>query len=209
MNNEVSPKESLLKPLFKNNPVFVQILGVCSALAVTTSLRTAITMALAVIFVTSFSNVGVSLIRKVIPGSIRMIVEMTIIATLVILVDQLIKAFSYDLSKQLSVYVGLIITNCIVMGRAEAFAITNKPGASLLDGIGNGVGYGLVLVVVAFFRELFGFGKLFGIVVFPTVQNGGWYVPNGLMVTAPAAFFLIGAIIWVVKTFNKDMQDSE
>ena len=209
MNNEVSPKESLLKPLFKNNPVFVQILGVCSALAVTTILRTAITMALAVIFVTSFSNVGVSLIRKVIPGSIRMIVEMTIIATLVILVDQLIKAFSYDLSKQLSVYVGLIITNCIVMGRAEAFAIKNKPGASLLDGIGNGVGYGLVLVVVAFFRELFGFGKLFGIVVFPTVQNGGWYVPNGLMVTAPAAFFLIGAIIWVVKTFNKDMQDSE
>ena len=209
MNNEVSPKESLLKPLFKNNPVFVQILGVCSALAVTTSLRTAITMALAVIFVTSFSNVGVSLIRKVIPGSIRMIVEMTIIATLVILVDQLIKAFSYDLSKQLSVYVGLIITNFIVMGRAEAFAIKNKPGASLLDGIGNGVGYGLVLVVVAFFRELFGFGKLFGIVVFPTVQNGGWYVPNGLMVTAPAAFFLIGAIIWVVKTFNKDMQDSE
>ena len=209
MNNEVSPKESLLKPLFKNNPVFVQILGVCSALAVTTSLRTAITMALAVIFVTSFSNVGVSLIRKVIPGSIRMIVEMTIIATLVILVDQLIKAFSYDLSKQLSVYVGLIITNCIVMGRAEAFAIKNKPGASLLDGIGNGVGYGLVLVIVAFFRELFGFGKLFGIVVFPTVQNGGWYVPNGLMVTAPAAFFLIGAIIWVVKTFNKYMQDSE
>ena len=209
MNNEVSPKESLLKPLFKNNPVFVQILGVCSALAVTTSLRTAITMALAVIFVTSFSNVGVSLIRKVIPGSIRMIVEMTIIATLVILVDQLIKAFSYDLSKQLSVYVGLIITNCIVMGRAEAFAIKNKPGASLLDGIGNGVGYGLVLVIVAFFRELLGFGKLFGIVVFPTVQNGGWYVPNGLMVTAPAAFFLIGAIIWVVKTFNKDMQDSE
>ncbi len=209
MNNEVSPKESLLKPLFKNNPVFVQILGVCSALAVTTSLRTAITMALAVIFVTSFSNVGVSLIRKIIPGSIRMIVEMTIIATLVILVDQLIKAFSYDLSKQLSVYVGLIITNCIVMGRAEAFAIKNKPGASFLDGIGNGVGYGLVLIVVAFFRELFGFGKLFGIVVFPTVQNGGWYVPNGLMVTAPAAFFLIGAIIWVVKTFNKDMQDSE
>lgn len=209
MNNEVSPKESLLKPLFKNNPVFVQILGVCSALAVTTSLRTAITMALAVTFVTAFSNVGVSLVRKVIPGSIRMIVEMTIIATLVILVDQLIKAFSYDLSKQLSVYVGLIITNCIVMGRAEAFAIKNKPGASLLDGMGNGVGYGLVLIAVAFFRELFGFGKLFGIVVFPTVQNGGWYVPNGLMVTAPAAFFLIGAIIWIVKTFNKDMQDSE
>ncbi len=201
-------KDSLLKPLFKNNPVFVQILGVCSALAVTTSLRTAITMTLAVVFVTAFSNVGVALIRKVIPGSIRMIVEMTIIATLVILVDQLIKAFSYDLSKQLSVYVGLIITNCIVMGRAEAFAIKNTVGASLLDGIGNGLGYGVVLIIVAFFRELFGFGKLFGITVLPTVQNGGWYVPNGLMVTAPAAFFLIGAIIWIVKTYDKDMQDA-
>ena len=166
-------------------------------------------MALAVTFVTAFSNVGVSLIRKVIPSSIRMIVEMTIIATLVILVDQLIKAFSYDLSKQLSVYVGLIITNCIVMGRAEAFAIKNNVGDSLLDGIGNGIGYGMVLIVVAFFRELFGFGKLFGVVVFPTVQNGGWYVPNGIMVTAPAAFFLIGGIIWLVKTYNKDMQDAE
>ena len=204
-----SSKDSFIKPLFKNNPIFVQILGVCSALAVTTSLKTALTMALAVTFVTAFSNVGVALIRKVIPGSIRMIVEMTIIATLVILVDQLIKAFSYNLSKQLSVYVGLIITNCIVMGRAEAFAIKNKVGDSLLDGIGNGLGYGAVLLVVAFFRELFGFGKLFGIVVFPTVQNGGWYVPNGLMVTAPAAFFLIGGIIWILKTYNKKLQDAE
>ncbi|MBP5620561.1 MAG: NADH:ubiquinone reductase (Na(+)-transporting) subunit D [Thermoguttaceae bacterium] len=202
-------KNSLLDPLFKNNPIFAQILGVCSALAVTTSLKTAFTMALAVTFVTAFSNVGVSLIRKIIPNSIRMIVEMVIIATLVILVDQLIKAFSYDLSKQLSVYVGLIITNCIVMGRAEAFAIKNTPKESLLDGIGNGIGYGVVLIVVAFFRELFGFGQIFGFTVFKTVQNGGWYLPNGLMVTAPAAFFLIGGVIWVVKTFNKNMHDAE
>lgn len=202
-------RKSLIEPLIKNNPVFIQILGICSALAVTTSLRTAFTMTLAVVFVTAFSNLGVSLIRKVIPNSIRMIVEMVIIATLVIVVDQLIKAFSYDLSKQLSVYVGLIITNCIVMGRAEAFAIKNGPKASLMDGIGNGVGYGVVLMIVAFFRELFGFGQVFGITVFKTVQDGGWYPTNGLMVTAPAAFFLIGALIWVVKTFNKDLQDAE
>lgn len=202
-------RKSSIEPLIKNNPVFIQILGICSALAVTTSLRTAFTMTLAVTFVTAFSNLGVSLIRKVIPNSIRMIVEMVIIATLVIVVDQLIKAFSYDLSKQLSVYVGLIITNCIVMGRAEAFAIKNGPKASLMDGIGNGIGYGVVLMIVAFFRELFGFGQVFGITVFKTVQDGGWYPTNGLMVTAPAAFFLIGALIWVVKTFNKDLQDAE
>ena len=195
-------KKSLLEPIIKNNPVFVQILGICSALAVTTSMTTAFTMTLAVLFVTAFSNVGVSLIRKYIPNSIRMIVEMTIIATLVILVDQLIKAFSYDLSKQLSVYVGLIITNCIVMGRAEAFAIQNGPALSLLDGIGNGLGYGFVLMVVAFFRELFGFGTIFGFTVFKTVQNGGWYAPNGLMVTAPAAFFLIGFMIWIANSIS-------
>ena len=205
MNSTV--KENIVQPLFKNNPVFVQLLGICSALAVTTSLKNAFTMTLAVIFVTAFSNLGVSLIRKIIPGSIRMIVEMAIIATLVILVDQILKAFSYDLSKQLSVYVGLIITNCIVMGRAEAFAIKNGPSVSLLDGIGNGLGYGVVLMIVAFFRELFGFGTLFGITVFKTVNNGGWYVPNGLMVLAPAAFFLIGGIIWVLKTYGKGMQD--
>ncbi|MBR4833608.1 MAG: NADH:ubiquinone reductase (Na(+)-transporting) subunit D [Thermoguttaceae bacterium] len=207
MNSTV--KKNVLEPLFKNNPVFVQLLGICSALAVTTSLKNALTMTLAVVFVTAFSNVGVSLIRKIIPGSIRMIVEMAIIATLVILVDQILKAFSYDLSKQLSVYVGLIITNCIVMGRAEAFAIKNGPAVSLLDGIGNGLGYGVVLMIVAFFRELFGFGTLFGITVFKTVNNGGWYVPNGLMVLAPAAFFLIGGIIWVLKTYGKGMQDDE
>ncbi len=205
MNSAV--KENIVQPLFKNNPVFVQLLGICSALAVTTSLKNAFTMTLAVVFVTAFSNLGVSLIRKIIPGSIRMIVEMAIIATLVILVDQILKAFSYDLSKQLSVYVGLIITNCIVMGRAEAFAIKNGPAVSLLDGIGNGLGYGVVLMIVAFFRELFGFGTLFGFTVLKTVNNGGWYVPNGLMVLAPAAFFLIGGIIWVLKTYGKGMQD--
>ncbi len=209
MSLDAKQKKAFVEPLFKNNPVFIQILGICSALAVTTSMRNAVTMALAVTFVTAFSNLGVSLIRKYIPGSIRMIVEMVIIATFVILVDQLIKAFSYPLSKQLSVYVGLIITNCIVMGRAEAFAIKNGPCESLMDGIGNGFGYGAVLIVVAFFRELLGSGKIFGFVVLPTVQNGGWYVPNGLMVMAPAAFFLIGAIIWVLKTFNKNLQDAE
>lgn len=207
MNSTV--KENIVQPLFKNNPVFVQLLGICSALAVTTNLNNAFTMTLAVVFVTAFSNLGVSLIRKIIPGSIRMIVEMAIIATLVILVDQILKAFSYNLSKQLSVYVGLIITNCIVMGRAEAFAIKNGPTVSLLDGIGNGLGYGVVLMIVAFFRELFGFGTLFGFTVLKTVNNGGWYVPNGLMVLAPAAFFLIGGIIWVLKTYGKGMQDDE
>lgn len=207
MNSAV--KENIVQPLFKNNPVFVQLLGICSALAVTTNLNNAFTMTLAVVFVTAFSNLGVSLIRKIIPGSIRMIVEMAIIATLVILVDQILKAFSYNLSKQLSVYVGLIITNCIVMGRAEAFAIKNGPTVSLLDGIGNGLGYGVVLMIVAFFRELFGFGTLFGFTVLKTVNNGGWYVPNGLMVLAPAAFFLIGGIIWVLKTYGKGMQDDE
>jgi len=202
-------KKFLLHPLYKNNPITVQILGVCSALAVTTNMKAALTMSLAVVFVTSLSNVGVALIRKIIPNSIRMIVEMTIIATLVIVVDQLIKAFSYDLSKQLSVYVGLIITNCIVMGRAEAFAINNTTGASFLDGLGNGIGFGGVLLLVAFFRELFGFGQIFGATVLPTVQNGGWYLPNGLMATAPTAFFLIGATIWIVKTFDKNMQDAE
>lgn len=207
MNSTV--KKNVVEPLLKNNPVFVQILGICSALAVTTSLKTALTMTLAVVFVTAFSNVGVSLIRKIIPGSIRMIVEMAIIAALVILVDQILKAFSYDLSKQLSVYVGLIITNCIVMGRAEAFAIKYGPTESFLDGIGNGLGYGVVLMIVAFFRELFGFGTLFGFTVLKTVNNGGWYQPNGLMVLAPAAFFLIGAMIWVLKTYGKGMQDDE
>ncbi|MDO4586019.1 MAG: NADH:ubiquinone reductase (Na(+)-transporting) subunit D [Planctomycetia bacterium] len=200
-------KKTFIEPFMQNNPVAVQILGICSALAVTTNLRTALTMCLAVTFVTTFSNIGVSIIRKIIPGSIRMIVEMTIIATLVILVDQLIKAFSYNLSKELSVFVGLIITNCIVMGRAEAFAIKNNVLESSLDGLGNGIGYSIVLLTVAFFRELFGFGTLFGFTILKTVNNGGWYVPNGLLVLSPGAFFLIGFFIWLVKIRYKELME--
>ena len=202
-------KKVMTEPFFKNNPVVIQVLGVCSALAVTTKLETAVTMSLAVIFVTVFSNIGVSLVRKITPGSIRMIVEMTIIATLVILVDQFIKAFSYNLSKELSVFVGLIITNCIVMGRAEAFAIKNNPLESALDGLGNGIGYSIILLTVAFFRELFGFGTIFGVAVLKTVNAGGWYVPNGLLVLSPGAFFLIGIFIWVLKSWKKNLITEE
>lgn len=198
-------KKIVTEPVLRNNPVVIQLLGICSALAVTTKMQTAVTMCLAVIFVTVFSNIGVSLIRKIIPGSIRMIVEMTIIATLVIVVDQLIKAFSYNLSKELSVFVGLIITNCIIMGRAEAFAIKNNVLESTLDGLGNGLGYSVLLLAVAFFRELLGFGTLFGITIFKTVNAGGWYVPNGLLVLSPGAFFLIGIFIWVLKSWKRDL----
>ncbi len=198
-------KKILVDPIISNNPVIIQIIGICSALAVTTRLQTAVTMSLAVIFVTTFANLGVSLVRKIIPGSIRMIVEMTIIATAVIVVDQFIKAFSYNLSKELSVYVGLIITNCILMGRAEAFAIKNNPVESVMDGLGNGFGYSLLLLVVAFFRELFGSGTIFGITILNTVNNGGWYVPCGLLVLSPGAFFIIGFLIWALKTWRKDL----
>lgn len=196
-------KDTLFNPIFKNNPIALQILGICSALAVTTKLETAFVMSAAVIFVIMFSNFAVSLIRNYIPSSIRIIVQMTIIASLVILADQLMKAYLYDVSKGLSVYVGLIITNCIVMGRAEGFAMKNGPMASLLDGIGNGLGYSFILIAVGFFRELFGSGKLFGYPVLASVNDGGWYVPNGLMLLAPSAFFLIGLLIWVLRTFDK------
>ncbi|MDO5565592.1 MAG: NADH:ubiquinone reductase (Na(+)-transporting) subunit D [Planctomycetia bacterium] len=202
-------KKILLEPIFNNNPVVIQVLGICSALAVTTRLQTATTMCLAVIFVTALSNVGVSLVRKIIPGSIRMIVEMTIIAALVIMVDQFIKAFSYNLSKELSVFVGLIITNCIVMGRTEAFAIKNNVVESAIDGLGNGLGYSVLLLVVAFVRELLGFGTLFGFTVFNTVNQGGWYVPNGLLVLSPGAFFLIGFFIWGLKTWKSNLITDE
>ncbi len=192
-------KETLLDPLFNNNPIALQVLGICSALAVTTKMETAVVMSLAVIAVTALSNVAVSLVRNYVPSSIRIIVQLSIIASLVIITDQVLKAFVYDISKQLSVFVGLIITNCIVMGRAEAFAMQNPPAASLIDGIGNGLGYSVVLLAVAVFRELFGTGKLFGITILAPVNEGGWYVPNGLMVLAPAAFFLIGVFIWVVR----------
>ncbi|TDJ05567.1 MAG: NADH:ubiquinone reductase (Na(+)-transporting) subunit D [Deltaproteobacteria bacterium] len=205
----MSAKETLLSPLFKNNPIALQILGVCSALAVTTKLETSLVMAMAVTLVIMFSNFFVSLIRNFIPSSIRIIVQMTIIASLVILADQLLKAYMYDISKGLSVYVGLIITNCIVMGRAEGFAMKNGPIASLLDGIGNGFGYGIVLIFVGFFRELFGTGKLLGYTILNPINDGGWYVPNGLMVLAPSAFFLIGIFIWIIRTVDKSQVEEE
>jgi Na+-transporting NADH:ubiquinone oxidoreductase subunit D len=192
-------REALLDPLFNNNPIGLQVLGICSALAVTTKLETAIVMSLAVIAVTAGSCAVVSAIRNLIPASIRIIVQLTIIASLVIITDQVLKAFVYDISKQLSVFVGLIITNCIVMGRAEAFAMANPPGISFVDGVGNGLGYGVVLLFVAFVRELLGSGKLLGFTILQPVNEGGWYAPNGLMLLAPAAFFLIGIFIWAVR----------
>ncbi|GGW27176.1 NADH:ubiquinone reductase (Na(+)-transporting) subunit D [Vreelandella hamiltonii] len=207
---DVNAKSVLTAPVFKNNPIALQILGICSALAVTTSMSVSLVMTLAVIFVTAFSNLFVSLIRNHIPSSIRIIVQMTIIASLVIVVDQILKAYAYEMSKQLSVFVGLIITNCIVMGRAEGFAMTNSPGMSFLDGIGNGLGYGFVLMVVGFFRELLGAGSIFGFTVLPTVQNGGWYVPNGLLLLPPSAFFIIGLLIWAIRAYNPEqVEDNE
>jgi len=194
----------LTTPLLKDNPVIVQVLGICSALAVTSKLETAIVMSLAVTFVTAFANTSVSLIRRQIPSSIRIIVEMTIIASLVIVADQLIKAFAFGVSKQLSVYVGLIITNCILLGRTEAFGLKNSPWTSFLDGLGNGLGYSLILLSVASVRELFGSGKLLGFPILRTNTEGGWYVPNGLLVLPASAFFLIGLIIWALRTFKPE-----
>ncbi len=196
-------RDVLTGPVVKNNPIALQILGICSALAVTTNMNTALVMTLAVISVTAFSNMFVSMIRNHMPSSIRIICQMTIIASLVIVVDQILKAVAYDVSKQLSVFVGLIITNCIVMGRAEAFAMKNPPGISFMDGIGNGLGYGAVLMFVAFFRELFGAGSLFGVEVLPLVTNGGWYQANGLLLLPPSAFFIIGGFIWLIRTYDK------
>ncbi|NLE61630.1 MAG: NADH:ubiquinone reductase (Na(+)-transporting) subunit D [Planctomycetes bacterium] len=202
-------KKILLNPLVVENPINVQVLGICSALAITTKLDTAVTMCMAVTFVLILSNLAVSLIRNHIPSSIRMIVEMTIIASLVMFVDQVLKAYAYDISKQLSVFVGLIITNCILMGRAEAFALKNGPWPSMLDGLGNGLGYSVVLLTVATIRELFGSGSLFGIEVLPLVTNGGWYPANGLLLLAPGAFFIIGLMIWVTRTLKPDMVEKE
>lgn len=200
MNEEA--KKIITDPLVDNNPVAYQILGICPALAVTTSLATALTMAIALTLVVSFSNLFVSMIRQHIPNNIRIIVQMAIIASLVILVDQALKAFAFDLSKRLSVFVGLIITNCIVLGRAEAFASKNPMGVSFLDGLGNGFGFALVLLSVGAVRELFGSGKLLGLEVLPLVTEGGWYYPVGLMLLAPSAFFLIGLLIWGLRTWK-------
>ena len=196
-------KDILLDPLFNNNPIALQILGICSALAVTSSMKVSFVMCTALTAVAAFSNLFVSLIRNQIPSSIRIIVQMTIIASLVIVVDQILKAVAYDISKQLSVFVGLIITNCIVMGRAEAFAMKNPPLPSFMDGLGNGLGYSLILMIVAFFRELFGAGTLWGIVILPTTTNGGWYVANGMMLMPPSAFFIIGLLIWALRSWKK------
>lgn len=201
-------KDIALDPLVNNNPIALQVLGICSALAVTTKLETAAVMSVALLFVLIGSNFLISLIRDLIPPSIRIIVQLTIIASLVIMCDQLLKAFLFDVSKQLSVFVGLIITNCIVMGRAEGFAMQNPPLASVLDAIGNAGGYTLVLLVVGFFRELLGTGKLFGITILPPVSEGGWYQPNGLMVLAPSAFLLIGCFIWIIR-LKKPEQNEE
>lgn len=195
-------KELLFDPVINNNPIALQVLGICSALAVTSSMSVALVMSLAVIAVTAFSSMFVSVIRAQIPSSIRIIVQMTIIASLVIVVDQILKAFAYEISKQLSVFVGLIITNCIVMGRAEAFAMKNGPIDSFIDGVGNGLGYGVILMVVAFFRELFGSGSLFGVEILSKVTEGGWYYTNGLMLLPPSAFFIIGFLIWGIRAWK-------
>ncbi|WP_420569022.1 NADH:ubiquinone reductase (Na(+)-transporting) subunit D [Thalassovita sp.] len=195
-------REMLVDPLVDNNPITLQVLGICSALAVTSSLQVAFVMAIAVTLVTAFSSMFISMIRSQIPGSIRIIVQMVIIASLVILVDQMLKAYAFEISKTLSVFVGLIITNCIVMGRAEAFAMKNPPIDSFIDGIGNGLGYGLILMLVGVIRELFGSGSLFGVTILETVNNGGWYVPNGLLLLPPSAFFIIGLIIWAFRTWK-------
>ncbi len=197
-------KSLMLGPIFENNPIALQILGVCSALAVTTKLETAVVMAISVALVTGFSSLFISMIRHYIPNSIRIIVQMAIIASLVTLVDQVLQAFAYELSKQLSVFVGLIITNCIVMGRAEAFAMKEPPLESFVDGLGNGIGYGVILVIVATLRELIGSGKLFGMTIMQTVQDGGWYQANGLFLLAPSAFFIIAFIIWGLRTWKPD-----
>jgi len=199
----------MFDPIFKNNPIALQVLGVCSALAVTTKLETTATMCLAVTIVLALSNFSVSLIRNHIPSSIRMIVQMTIIASLVIIVDQFLKAYAYDTSKQLSVFVGLIITNCIIMGRAEAYAMKNGVVSSTLDGIGNGVGYSIVLLSVGVIRELLGSGKLFGIPVLPLVTDGGWYEANGLLLLSPSAFFLIGFFIWGLRAWKTEQVEKE
>ncbi|MCT4641670.1 MAG: NADH:ubiquinone reductase (Na(+)-transporting) subunit D [Bacteriovoracaceae bacterium] len=202
-------KELLFEPVFKNNPIALGVLGICSALAVTVQLNNVLVMCGAVTLVVAFSNMGVSIIRNYVPNSVRIIAQMIIIASLVIIAEQFLKAFVYDQWKTMAVYVGLIITNCIVMGRTEAFGMKNKPIASFFDGIGNGLGYSFILIVVGFFRELFGSGKLFGMQVFELTKDGGWYQPNGLMLLPPSAFFIIGFIIWILREKDPSQQEEE
>ena len=202
-------KSVLFGPVLANNPIALQVLGICSALAVTSSLKNALIMSIALTLVTAFSSFFISIIRNQIPSSVRIIVQMTIIASLVIVVDQVLQAFSYATAKELSVFVGLIITNCIVMGRAEAFAMKSPPVMSFLDGIGNGLGYSVVLLTVGFIRELFGKGSLFGVEIIPLVQDGGWYQPMGLLILPPSAFFIIGLFIWVLRTYKKDQVEAK
>ena len=202
-------RKALISPIVDNNPIAVQVLGICSALAVTTRMDKALVMGIGVMLVTALANFAVSLVRNHTPGSIRIIVQLSIIASLVIVVDQILRATMYELSLELSVYVGLIITNCIVMGRAEGFAMNNPPWPSLLDGLGNGLGYALMLLLVAFARELLGNGKLFGITVMPLTKDGGWYEPNGLMLLAPSALFLVALIIWALRTWKPELQEKD
>lgn len=202
-------KKVLFEPLFANNPIALQILGICSALAVTTKMDKTLVMCVAVVAVTGLSNFSVSLIRNYIPSSIRIIVQMTIIASLVIVTDQVLKAFVYDVAKEMSVFIGLIITNCIVMGRAEGYAMKNPPLMSFFDGIGNGLGYSVVLIFVALFRELFGSGKLLGYNLLTPISEGGWYQPNGMALLAPSAFFIIGIFIWILRTAQPEQVESE
>jgi len=197
-------KEVLVDPIFNNNPIALQVLGICSALAVTINMSTTLVMCAAVIFVTTMSNVAVSVVRNRIPTSIRIIVQMTIIASLVIVVDQVLQAVAYDISKSLSVFVGLIITNCIVMGRAEAFAMQNGPYLSALDGLGNALGYSVILIGVALIREPLGAGTLLGFEILPKVTEGGWYVPNGMLLLSPSAFFIIGLFIWAIRAWKTE-----
>lgn len=202
-------KAALVDPIVAVNPISVQVLGICSALAVTTRLDKAIVMGLGVMFVAALANVVVSLVRNHTPNAIRIIVQLAVIASLVIVVDQFLKAYLYELSLELSVFVGLIITNCIVMGRAEGFAMQNPPWRSFLDGLGNGAGYGLVLVVIAFFRELLGAGRVFGRVVLPLASEGGWYDPNGLMLLAPSGLFLLAFIVWLQRTLQPQLREKD
>jgi Na+-transporting NADH:ubiquinone oxidoreductase subunit D len=200
-------KELLLRSIFQRNPIALLVLGICSALAVTGQMSTALVMSICVTLVTAFSSLTISIVRFQIPNSVRIGIQIMVIATLVIIVDQILKAFYYELSKQLSIFVGLIITNCIVMGRAEGYAMSNPPIASFVDGIGNGLGYGFILMSVAFIRELFGSGSLFGFEILKTANNGGWYVPNGMLVLPASAFFLIALIIWTLRGLDPEQQE--